>query len=235
VVLKDLLPAGFTFEDSSTNKTFPAFDLAPGESKTFTFNALVGATVTSGVHTNTATAKGDNTTEVSAKADVTVRVPEVLGTTAEPTLVITKEVNAKQANPGRTIRYAVTVENTGNASAVNVIITDTLPKGFTFVDGGKSTKTFSLGDLPAGQKRSINYEVLVGKDVKAGDFENIAVAQADNVAPVSAKVPVNVRKPEVLAATGSGPLDYAIAGLGFVLAAIGIVVLMRRRPEEEQI
>lgn len=233
VVLKDVLPTGFTFDDSSTSKTFAAFDLKPGETKTFTVNALVGL-VTPGTYTNTATAKGDNTTQVSAAADVQIRVPEVLGVTAEAQLTLIKEVNTKLTNAGKTIRYAVTVENIGNATAVNVTITDKLPKGFTFVDGGKTTKTFTIGDLPAGQKRSINYEVLVGASVKQGDFKNVALAQADNVPAVLADATVSVKKPEVLAATGTGPLDYAIAGLGFILAALGIALFITRRPGENQ-
>lgn len=233
IVLKDVLPAGFTFEDSSTSKTFTAFDLKPGESKTFTVNALVGL-VTAGAYTNTSTAKGDNTTQVSASTDVQIRVPEVLGVTAEAQLTLIKQVNTKLTNAGKTIRYAVTVENIGNATAVNVTITDKLPTGFTYVDGGKTTKTFTIGDLPAGQKRSINYEVLVGAKVKQGDYKNVASAQADNVPAVLADATVSVGKPEVLAATGTGPLDYAIAGLGFILAALGIGLFINRRPGENQ-
>ena len=233
IVLKDTLPAGFTFEDSSTSKTFTAFDLKPGETKTFTVNALVGL-VTPGSYTNTATAKGDNTAEVKATADVQIRVPSVLGVTAEAQLTLTKEVNTKLTNAGKTIRYAVTVENIGNATAVNVTITDKLPAGFTYVDGGKTTKTFTIGNLPAGQKRSINYEVLVGANVKPGDFNNTAQAQADNVSAVLADATVSVGQPEVLAATGTSPLDYAIAAMGFILAAVGIGLFVTRRPGENQ-
>ena len=45
IVLKDVLPTGFTFDDNSTSKTLAPFDLKPGESKTFTLNALVGLVV----------------------------------------------------------------------------------------------------------------------------------------------------------------------------------------------
>ena len=128
----------------------------------------------------------------------------------------------------------MTVENIGNATALNVTITDKLPTGFTFVDGGKTTKTFTIGDLPAGQKRSINFEVLVGANVHAGNFINIAQAQADNVPAVVADATVAVKTPEVLAATGTGLIDDAIAGLGFILAAVGIGLFITHRPKERQ-
>ena len=45
-----------------------------------------------------------------------------------------KAVNAQQATTGDILTYTITLENTGNIPASNLIFSDTLPEGTTFVD-----------------------------------------------------------------------------------------------------
>ena len=45
-----------------------------------------------------------------------------------------KAVNAQQATTGDILTYTITLENTGNIPATNLIFSDTLPAGTTFVD-----------------------------------------------------------------------------------------------------
>ncbi|WP_460235978.1 DUF11 domain-containing protein, partial [Bacillus cereus] len=44
-----------------------------------------------------------------------------------------KAVNAQQATTGDILTYTITLENTGNIPATNLIFSDTLPEGTTFV------------------------------------------------------------------------------------------------------
>ncbi len=45
-----------------------------------------------------------------------------------------KAVNAPQATTGDILTYTITLENTGNIPATNLLFSDTIPEGTTFVD-----------------------------------------------------------------------------------------------------
>jgi uncharacterized repeat protein (TIGR01451 family) len=135
VMMTDTLPAGFTFVDTGlSTKVIALGTIAPGNSVTLTYDVLVSTTISSGNYINTASAKGENTDTVSATSTVAIRVPEVLGVTTEPSLTLTKSVNVTKAIPsGSIITYTVTIKNTGDQVASNVVLEDTLPTGFTFL------------------------------------------------------------------------------------------------------
>ncbi len=230
VILTDLLPADFTFLGGGTTSSQSIGDLAPGASVTVTYTVNISPAAAAGIHTNTATAKGDNTTQVSATSNVDVRIPQVLAAKS-PNLTIAKSANPTTVNPGGTVTYTVTITNTGDGDATDTVMTDTLPTGFTFVDGGDSTKSWSLGTLAAGASTTLTYAVKVGSDVKAGVYTNTAVVAANGVDPVSATAQVTVKVPQVLglATTGVGLRDYMIFMIGLILMIVGFVGLKRYR------
>jgi uncharacterized membrane protein len=123
------------------------------------------------------------------------------------------------------------VKNTGTGNASNVVVTDTLPVGLTFVDGGKDTKSWTFTTLAAGASQTITAKVKVGASVKAGDFTNRAFATADGLDPVNATAVVNVTVPRVLglATTGAGWRDYLTFLFGLALIAVGFVMTKRNR------
>ena len=188
----------------------------PGDSGSVHFVVKVNTPLTNGtVIKNTATIDCDETPPTSADANTTV--------VAAPILKITKSVDQSFVNPGGTANYTVVIENTGNDTAINVKLNDLLPSGFTFTDYGTNTHTFSLGNLAAGAKISITYNVTIGTGVAAGTYENLAVAWADNHSNVTAKVPLEVRVPKVLAEepkpelTIDKTVDKSIANPGNVI------------------
>jgi uncharacterized repeat protein (TIGR01451 family) len=234
VKFTDVLPSGFTYVDGGgSTKTFTVGDLAPGASVTTSYPVNVPASQTAGLYANTATASADNYPAVSASSVVDVRVPQVLGVSAVPDLEITKTADVPFAGPDTTVTYTVTVKNVGDATAVNVILHDRLPNGFTFVSGGGRDKDWKLGDLEPGTARVINYPVRVSPKVKAGKYTNVATARADNTNQVTAKhtLPVKVAKVLGLAATGPSSLDYALFTAGALLLLFGAFGL-RRKGEE---
>ncbi len=233
VNLTDLLPTGFTYTlGGGSTKTFALGNIAPGASVTTTYTVVVSAAEAAGTFTNTAKAKGDNTSEVTATSDVTVHVPQVLGISS-PSISITKSANPTSTNPGKTVTYTVVVTNSGSGDATNVVVTDTLPAGFTYTVGGGSTQTWNLGTIKAGTSQTIVYQVHVGNSVKAGTYKNTAVVSADGVDPASASANVQIKVPQVLglATTGIGFRDYAIFAFGSLLMALGFVSLRRRQPQ----
>ncbi|OPJ60319.1 DUF11 domain-containing protein [Clostridium oryzae] len=75
--------------------------------------------------TNKATAKGTNTLLASGNAAVTVN-------DAETTLNVTSSVSPLVLLVGETLIYTITVTNTGDATATDVIVEDTAPPQISF-------------------------------------------------------------------------------------------------------
>jgi len=234
VVLTDVLPAGFTFQaDGASTKSFALGTIEPGSSMTKSYDVVVSANQKSGTYVNTATADGSNTDSVSATSSVEVRVPAVEAASTNPDLSITKTIPVKTANPNEIITYTLTVKNTGDADAENVVVKDTLPKDLSFASYQGRSHTWKLGTLKPGATVSIQYDVRVESDAKRGTYVNVAVVSADDVKSKKATASLDVLTPAVLGAatlpvTGSGPADYAVFVIGAALIALGVYGLKRR-------
>jgi len=235
VVLTDTLPDGFTFNlEGTKTKTWNLGDLLPGESTTINYEVAVGKDVKAGFYDNLAEAKADNHGKVSDSATLEVRIPSILGEEAKPILTIEKTVDHDFANPNSLVNYTVTITNIGEATAYNVVLTDTLPDGFTFTFNGLNSRRWDLGDILPGGKKVINYEVMVGSEVKAGTYENLATTSADNHPAINAKVSLEIRKGVVLGLATAGMECYQLilALIIFLFAAGGIQTYrLIKRPE----
>jgi uncharacterized repeat protein (TIGR01451 family)/LPXTG-motif cell wall-anchored protein len=84
VILKDTLPAGFTFQDTGlAEKEWSLGDITYGVEKITTFQAVVGIGVGIGDYKNTAMAKADNQGAIYANALIPVIIGQVLGARTE--------------------------------------------------------------------------------------------------------------------------------------------------------
>ncbi|GAB3099385.1 SdrD B-like domain-containing protein [Pseudomaricurvus hydrocarbonicus] len=141
-------------------------------------------------------------------------------TIVEPTLGISKDVanitSGKTATDpaagGDLLEYTVTVSNSGNATAFDSSVTDTLPAGLALVAGsatatingtavsgfvasptvagndllwGNANSDATL-DIPAGQSLVLTYQVNV-TDASAGTLDNSAMADASSLDGVNAR------------------------------------------------
>ena len=141
---------------------------------------------------------------------------------------------------GEILTFTLTVENTAESTAYGVTVRDVLPHGFSYVlgtgkvDGSASTPTTSghqliwnVGDLPAGQKAVITYDVKVGDSQARGKHANVAIARGTNRPSGSSDISTSFSNFDfVFTAVGFG-ISYSVSvGSGFVLgAAIGPQVL----------
>ena len=213
IVVIDPLPPGIIFQNVSVvnNPSIPGFGLicsgppnatngtitctgnlpgpAPGNStSTITIVAQAAANQAGGVRTNTATVTSD-TPEAS---------PNVLPNTAsvQQNLVNNASLSIIKTAPatgcaGDNLTYNIAVTNSGSSSALNVVVTDTLPTNTSFVavtaaqafDGGcsfnpgTSTVTCSAGFLPNGT-HNINLVVKTAASTPAGSLTNSATLAA---------------------------------------------------------
>jgi len=142
VILTDVLPAGLTLVSATLDGqagveaggtvTFPSVDLSSGQVATATLTLTVDTT-TVGVLTNTASVQDlsaageNNTTNNSASTDITV--------VAEADLGVAKTASSLASQVGASLTYDIQVSNAGPSPANNVVITDSLPAGVTFVSG----------------------------------------------------------------------------------------------------
>ncbi|MFN5945180.1 MAG: hypothetical protein ACK5ZG_07550 [Phycisphaerae bacterium] len=182
ITVKDQLPAGLTSDGKSVVE-FPAFDLAGGASREFTFNVKADKV---GSYTNNATAAAQGGLNATSNNTVTA--------VNAPTLTIDKQCPAN-IRQGRPVTYNIVVTNTGNAPAANTVVRDPLPAGSTFAsatEGGAvsgGAVVWNLGTLAPGQSRTVSLTINAG----AGTINNEAFASATCAAEVKDGCAVSIQ------------------------------------------
>jgi uncharacterized repeat protein (TIGR01451 family) len=103
-------------------------------------------------------------------------------------LSIVKTDNADPVVAGNTLSYTVVVNNAGPNTAENVVVTDTLPAGVTFVSTTGCTNDpngvpiCNLGNIPAGGSEQFAIEVTVDQGT-SGTITNTASVTSDTNDP----------------------------------------------------
>ena len=125
---------------------------------------ITAADVAAGKVDNTAVAQGTAPDGTVVEDDDSTSTP-VVPTTSN--LVITKDVDKASPRVGDTVTYTLTVKNEGSAAANDVVVTDQLPDGVTFVSAtapcaeAAGTVTCALGSLAAGATRTVTITATV--------------------------------------------------------------------------
>lgn len=103
--------------------------------------------------------------------------------TIPTTLTVTKTANKTEVNPGDTVEYTITVENTGTVVAKDVEVTDILDANLEF-DSATITgngNVYAIGDIPAGETRTLTITARVKDTAAAGtEINNTATANYTN-------------------------------------------------------
>jgi len=84
-----------------------------------------------------------------------------------PNIALTKSANKTQASQGEEITYTITYANTGTGGATDVVITDSIPTGTTYVAGSVSnggtlsgaTLTWTIASVASGGSGSVSFRV----------------------------------------------------------------------------
>ncbi len=152
----------------------------------------------------------------------------VAGEEGAPILTIEKSASPTNLDAGASTVFTVKVSNIGNLTAFNVTLHDVLPDMLTFADTKGAIKDIPLGDIAPDGSKTVTLDAIVSKDAKAGNYVNVATAQADNNGPVSDTASVTVRESQVLAETGFSKIEF-IGLLGAIVAAAGAAFGLKRK------
>jgi uncharacterized repeat protein (TIGR01451 family) len=156
VTVTDVLPAGMTFVSSnpstgSYNQTTGVWtvpSVASAANATLTITATV-ATV--GAKTNIAEVTAADQFDSDSTPGNRATLPgedDSASVTLTPNatdLTVTKSVNDSSPELGDNVTFTITVSNTSSTNATNVVLTDLLPSGLTFVSSNPSQGTYVAG------------------------------------------------------------------------------------------
>jgi uncharacterized repeat protein (TIGR01451 family) len=121
-----------------------------------------------------------------------------------PILGINKVAAPAEISAGDTATFVIVVFNSGNASATNVTLIDTLPAGLTWsesniqcaIDAGTRILTCGFGTLVPGGVATVTVTAPTDKG-DCGSYPNVAQVAASNHAPVPASATVVVNCPDM--------------------------------------
>ncbi|WP_305454945.1 DUF11 domain-containing protein [Bacillus mycoides] len=185
VNLTDLVPEGTTFIPNSVtinsvsvpgadpNVGIPLNAIAPSEIVTVTFQVIVQSIPSVNPISNTAridyTFIADPTSPIISR---TITSNPAFTQISDANVLSLKAVNAQQATTGDILTYTITLENTGNIPATNLIFSDTIPEGTTFVEnsftlngtailGANPNVGVTLPNLAANATHLISFQILI--------------------------------------------------------------------------
>jgi uncharacterized repeat protein (TIGR01451 family) len=195
-------PGTFTFDVSCDNGTTTTVTITVDGSGTPT-----AGTPIDGIPTGTVcTVHEEPATGFFPQDDQSVTIAEGVNTLAFTNvaevrgLTLVKAVSAASAVAGDVLTYSFTASTTGNAPQTDVVVTDVLPDGVTYVDGSATcaapcvatydgatnTVTWALGDLGSGTTVSgLSYNATVDPVTADTTIRNTGVIASTEVAPVT--------------------------------------------------
>jgi uncharacterized repeat protein (TIGR01451 family) len=181
VRIVDTLPQGLTTTDGKREIVINAGTLTAGQSKQF--NATLRAEKT-GQYINKAVATaGDLTSEASTTTVV-----------QQPVLTITKSA-PEMRYLGKSITYDITVSNTGDAPASQLVVEDAVPAKTKFISATNDGKlsagkvVWNLGTLNINEKRTVSMTVM---PASIGTVRNTATAAAVCAEGVTSSASTNI-------------------------------------------
>ena len=193
IVVSDKLE-GATLDEGQTDE---AITLAPGESATLRYSYTVTeADLVAGNVTNVATATGTDPegNPVETEATTTVTTEEAVNSLDVAKAIVSTPADGKAYAEGETVKFEVTVANTGNQTLKNVKVVDKL-EGTVLAQG----ETDLIESLAPGASATLHYSYTITADDLGKEFKNVATATAEDGTTDEGEtpvIPVAPRSPE---------------------------------------
>ncbi|WOA65054.1 cell surface protein [Bacillus mycoides] len=241
ITFTDLIPDGTTFiTDSITidgitqiglnpNTGITIGSIAPNSSISIAFQVTATSTPVQNPIANSATASYTFIADPNApivSRNVTSNTTFTTINTA--TILSSKQVDKAFSHIGDTLTYTVTLTNNGNSSAQNVIFTDTVPSGTTFIantfsingipqSGANPTNGVNIGPITAGSTVNVSFRVNVTSLPTENPIVNVSSTSYQLVSPPDAETsisnPVSTQIREaILSMTKNESLSFADVG-----------------------
>ena len=215
ITFTDLIPDGTTFiTDSVTingitqiglnpNTGITIGSIAPNSSISIAFQVTATSTPVQNPIANSATASYTFIADPNApivSRNVTSNTTFTTINTA--TILSSKQVDKAFSHIGDTLTYTVTLTNNGNSSAQNVIFTDTMPSGTTFIantfsingipqSGANPTNGVNIGPITAGSTVNVSFQVNVTSLPTENPIVNFSSTSYQLVSPPDAETSIS--------------------------------------------
>ncbi|UCC83107.1 MAG: DUF11 domain-containing protein [Gemmatimonadota bacterium] len=192
VVVSDQLPAGVTFvsttrgaSESGGVVTWPVIaSLASGASVIDTVKIVAAAP---GSLLDIASATAATADPDGSNNDGSAPAARVTTTVGEQADIEVAKTGPSSASPGDTITYVITVTNIGPSAAIDVVLTDPLPAGVTYVSSSRgATESGNVVTWPAHATLAVDesfVDTLVVLAPSTSPVENVASTAASTVDP----------------------------------------------------
>lgn len=194
VNVTDILPSGVTYDshslpsedyDDTISDLWLVGTLSPGASRELNITVQIDDTEEGNDISNVASViSTESPTPVEDDANLTV------STIIIETLKISSNSTPEE---GDLLTYTIVVNNTGNAPASNIVVTDTIPDDVTYVnagdmnwscvDNGDIECTYLGGELEPGVPISFDINVTVNPGTAGEELTNTACTVVDQLAP----------------------------------------------------
>ncbi|GAB6417808.1 DUF11 domain-containing protein [Bacillus cereus] len=196
VSITDPIPTGTNFIPNSvtvngatqsgvTPTNIPLGTIPAGQTTTVTFQVQVTSLPANGTITNEANITFTSQPNPSEPPTTTTTTPPPTTTSVRTAIVNpTKSASPQVVDIGDTITYTITLPNTGNISATNVIVTDQIPAGTTFVPNSVTINSIAqpginpsggiqVGTIAAGSTSTVTFQVQVNSLPTSGVIRNV--------------------------------------------------------------
>ncbi|WP_439875573.1 DUF7507 domain-containing protein [Bacillus mycoides] len=241
ITFTDLIPDGTTFvSDSVTingitqigldpNTGITIGSIVPNSSISITFQVTATSTPAQNPIANSATASYTFIADPNAPiVSRTTTSNTVFTTINTATILSSKQVDKAFSSIGDTLTYTVALTNNGNSSAQNVIFTDTMPSGTTFItntfsingipqSGANPTNGVNIGPITAGNTVTVSFQVTVTSLPTENPVVNFSSTSYQLVSPPDAETsisnPVSTQiKEAILSMTKNESVSFADIG-----------------------
>ena len=190
VTVTDTLPANTTVKTSSPVASTPSAgvlswslgDLAPGQSETLLVKLDTAGVSVGDNLKNSVSIQSNEAQPQSASVETLVR--------NAPSLSLDKVADKSTTHPGETVTFTLSYKNTGAGTALNTVLTDTLPTELEFVNASDGQVpdpvtgviSWNLGDIAGGSAsatKMVKAKVPAGSYVPAVTVINTATLTSD--------------------------------------------------------
>ncbi len=207
--IEDMLPANTTYVSGGTfaagKITFPALNVAVGQTETVTFKVKVNSNLTgvieivnvatvNGIQTFSALQNNVNEPDTNAAPGTKIPVNQIKSVVSWKAYDVNGSKATTAVSGGENVAYYIYVRNTGNQNLTNVTVSDVLPAGLTWISGGVhagGTVTFTIPSLAVGATSSaLSFVATVAKDLTGiTEIKNIALVKTDITDPGTESFP----------------------------------------------